>query len=110
MFRVLNGEGNPYADSAQHHILGIGSHWHGAYRGTIPGITGGLAICHHVRGQRFSLPAPVRDPGQGAFAIIGVVKRFVTDMGVPRSFRTDNGAEYTPQQNGPVESGARGTT
>ena len=32
--------------------------------GIIPGITGRLAICRHVRGQRFSLPAPVRGPGQ----------------------------------------------
>ena len=56
-----------------------------------------------------------------------MVQRFVADIGVPRAFRTDNGAEYTnstfveycsslqirreltapytPQQNGPVESG-----
>ena len=62
-----------------------------------------------------------------ASAILGVVQRFVADMRVPRAFRTDNGAEYTsstfvefcnslrirreltapytPQQNGPVESG-----
>ena len=55
------------------------------------------------------------------------MKRFVADMGIPRAFRTDNSAEYTnskfveycnglrirreltapytPQQNGPVESG-----
>ena len=58
---------------------------------------------------------------------LGVVKYFVANMGVPRAFRTDNGAEcinstfvdychglgirreltapYTPLQNGPVESG-----
>ena len=56
-----------------------------------------------------------------------MVQRFVADLGVPRAFRTDNGTEYTnsafveyckslqirreltapytPQQNGPVESG-----
>ena len=28
-------------------------------------------------------------------AIFSVVKRFVTDMGVPRAFRTDNGIEYS---------------
>ena len=60
-------------------------------------------------------------------AILSAVKRFVADTGVPRAFRTDNGTEYsnsmfvdfcnglgicreytapyTPQQNGPVESG-----
>ena len=64
---------------------------------------------------------------KSASAILGVVQRFVADMGVPRAFRTDNGTEYTnstfveycnslrirreltapytPQQNGPVESG-----
>ena len=69
-------------------------------------------------------------PGQGACAILGVVKHLVADMGVPRAFRTDNGAEYTnstfvdycnglrirreltapytPQQNGPVWSGLSG--
>ena len=64
---------------------------------------------------------------KSAAAILSVVKRFVADMGVSRAFRTDNGTEhsnsmfvdfcnglgirreftapYTPQQNGPVESG-----
>ena len=63
---------------------------------------------------------------KSASAILGVVKRLVADMGVPRAFGTDNGTEYTnstfvdycnglgtrreltapytPQQNGPVES------
>ena len=70
---------------------------------------------------------PYRTRNKSASAILGVVKRFVADMGVPRAFRIDNGAEYTnstfvdyfnglgirheltalytPQQNGPVESG-----
>ena len=96
------------------------------HRGTIPGTTGRLAIYNHVREQRFSLPAPIRNPGQYT-SILSVVNRFVGHMGVPRAFRTDNGAEYTnstfvdycnglgihreltalhtPQQNGPVESG-----
>ena len=73
----------------------------------------------------FQRPYGTRD--KSASAILGVVKRFVADMGVPRAFRTDNGTEYTnstfvdycnglrirreltapytPQQNGPVESG-----
>ena len=65
--------------------------------------------------------------GKSASAILDVLQRFVANMGVPRAFRTDNGAEYTnstfveycnslrirrkltapytPQQNGLVESG-----
>ena len=75
--------------------------------------------------SRFQRPYGTRD--KSASAILGVVQRFVADMRVPRAFRTDNGAEYTnstfveyfnslrihreltapytPQQNGPVESG-----
>ena len=75
--------------------------------------------------SRFQRLYGTRD--KSASALLGVVKRFVADMGVPRASRTDNGAEYTnstfvdycnglgirrkltapytPQQNGPVESG-----
>ena len=75
--------------------------------------------------SRFQRPYGTWD--KSASAILGVVQRFVADMGVPRAFRTDNGTEYTnsafveycnslqnrreltapytPQQNGPVESG-----
>ena len=75
--------------------------------------------------SRFQRPYGTRD--KSASAILGVEQRFVADMGVPRAFRTDNGTEYTnsafveycnglqirreltapytPQQNGPVESG-----
>ena len=75
--------------------------------------------------SRFQRPYGTRD--KSASAILGVVQRFGADMGVHRAFRTDNGAEltnsafveycnslqirreltapYTPQQNGPVESG-----
>ena len=75
--------------------------------------------------SRFQRPYGTRD--KSASAILGIVQRFVADMGVPRAFRTDNGTEYTnsafveycnslqirreltapytPQQNGPVESG-----
>ena len=74
---------------------------------------------------RFQRPYGTWD--KSASAILGVVQRFVAAMGVPRAFRSDNGAEYTnsafveycnslqirreltapytPQQNGPVESG-----
>ena len=73
----------------------------------------------------FQRPYGARD--KSASAILGGAKHFVADIGVPRAFRTDNGAEYTnstfidycndlgirreltapytPQQNGPVESG-----
>ena len=75
--------------------------------------------------SRFQRPYGTRD--KSASAILGVVQRFVTDMGAPRAFPTDNSAEYTnsafveycnslqirreltapytPQQNDPVESG-----
>ena len=75
--------------------------------------------------SRFQRPYGTRDKSESA--ILGVVQRFVADIGVPRAFRTDNGtkytnsafveycnslqirreltAPYTPQQNGPVESG-----
>ena len=75
--------------------------------------------------SRFQRPYGTRD--KSASAILGVVRRYVANMGVPRAFRTDNGTEYTnsafveycnslqirreltapytPQQNGPVESG-----
>ena len=128
MFRVFNGKGNPRVDSSPHHVPGSGPNGHGAHRhrGAVPRITGRLARCRHVRGQRFSLPAPVRDREESASAILGVVQSFVANMGVPRAFWTDNSAEYTnstfvdycnglrirrelrapytPQQNGPVES------
>ena len=70
---------------------------------------------------------PYRTRNKSASAILGVVQRFVADMGVPRAFGTDDGTEYTnsafveycnslqicreltapytPQQNGPVENG-----
>ena len=75
--------------------------------------------------SRFQRPYGTRD--KNASSILGVVQRFIADMGVPRAFRTDNGTEYTnsafveycnclqirheltapytPQQTGPVESG-----
>ena len=75
--------------------------------------------------SRFQLSHGTRD--KSVSAILGKMKRFVVDMEVPRASRTDNGAEYTnltfvdycnglrirceltapytPQQNGPVESG-----
>ena len=75
--------------------------------------------------SRLQRPYGTRD--KSASAILGVVKHFLADMGVPRTVRIDNGGEYTnsafvdycngfrnrcelttpytPQQNGSVESG-----
>ena len=75
--------------------------------------------------SHFQRPYGTRD--KRTSAILNVAQRFVANMGVPRAFRTDNGAEYTnstfvdycnglrirweltapytPQQKGPVESG-----
>ena len=129
MLEVFDGQGHPRADTAPHHVPGRGSTRHGPHRhrGTVPGILGRLAVRRHVCGQRFTLSAPIRDTDKSTSAILGVVQRFAADMGVPRAFRTDNGTEYTnsafveycnslhirreltvpytPQQNGPVESG-----
>ena len=74
--------------------------------------------------SRLQRPYGTRDKRPAA--ILLVVKRFIADVGVPRAFRSDNGAEYTnhsfveywnnldirrkltapytPQRNGPVES------
>ena len=43
--------------------------------------------------SRFQRPYGTQD--KSASAMLGVVQRFVADMGVPRAFRTDNGTEYT---------------
>ena len=127
---MFNGEGDPRIDTAPHHVLGSGSTRHGPHRhrGTVPGIIGRLSryvVMFVDSASRFQRPYGTRD--KSASAILGVVQRFVADMGLPRAFRTDNGTEYTnsdfveycnslqirreltapytPQQNGPVESG-----
>ena len=41
------------------------------------------------------LQRPYEARDKSASTMISQVKRFVADMGVPRAFRTDNGAEYT---------------
>ena len=46
-------------------------------------------------GSASRLQRPYGDRDTSASAILGVVKRFVPDMGVSRAFRTGNGAEYT---------------
>ena len=95
--------------------------------GPFPESLGGLryVVMFVDSGSRFQRPYGTRE--KSASAILGVVQRFVADVGVPRAFRTDNGTEYTnsafveycnslqigreltapytPQQNGPVESG-----
>ena len=41
------------------------------------------------------LPCPCGTREKSTFTILGVVKSFVADMGIPRAGRTDSGAEYT---------------
>ena len=43
--------------------------------------------------SRLQRPYGTRDKSE--VAILAVVKRFIADMGVPRAFRNDDGAEYT---------------
>ena len=43
--------------------------------------------------SRLQRPYGTRD--KSAAAILAVVKRVITNMGVPRAFRSDNEAEYT---------------
>ena len=129
MFRVFNGEGHPRADPAPHHVPGSGSTGHGSHRhgGTVPEIIRRLALRRHVRGQRFPLSAPVRDPGEERIGHPRCGTYLRGRQGGPRAFRTDNGTEctnltfaeyynslrilrelmapYTPQRNGPVKSG-----
>ncbi|CAN0004374.1 unnamed protein product, partial [Ascophyllum nodosum] len=45
------------------------------------------------RASRLQRPYGTRD--KSATAILTVVKQFVADIGIPRAFRSDNGAEYT---------------
>ena len=45
------------------------------------------------RPSRPQRPYSTRD--KSAAAILAVVKRFMVDMGIPRAFQSDNGAEYT---------------
>ena len=93
MFRVFDVKGHLRADTAPHHVPGSGSTRHAPHRHR--GTVGRLATRRHVRGQRFPLQRPYGTQDKSASAILGVVQRFVADMGVPRAFRTDNGAEYT---------------
>ena len=129
MFGVLDGEGHPRSDTALHHVPGRGSTGlvHIDTAGPFPESLGGsrYVVMFVDSASRFQHPYGTRD--KSASAILGVVQRFVADMRVPRAFRTDSGAEYTnstfveysnslrirreltapytPQQNGPIESG-----
>ena len=63
--------------------------------GPFPESVGGLryVVVFVDSASRFQRPYGTRD--KSASAILGVVQRFVADMGLPRAFRTDNGIEYT---------------
>ena len=95
--------------------------------GPVRGSLGGSRYVVVFVGSASRFQRPYKTQDKSASAILAVVKRFVADMGVLRAFRTDNGAEYTnptfvdyckrlrirreltgpytPQQNGPAESG-----
>ena len=128
MFRVLNGEGNPRADSAPHYVPATARmdmvHIDAAepFQESLGGSP--CVVMFRDSASRFQRPYGTRD--KSASTILGVAKRFVAGMGAPRAFRTDNSDEYTnstfvdycnglrirrdltapytPQQNGPVES------
>ena len=90
MFSMFDGKGKPGAncpshDDARQEADGSGTHQH---RGPFPGISRGIAVRRYVRGQRLPPPSSIRHPRQQ-------YGRHPTDMGVPRAFRSDNGAEYT---------------
>ena len=92
-----------------------------------PESLGGLRYVVMIVDSAFRLQRPYGTRDKTASAILGVLQRFVADMGVPRAFWTDNGTEctnsafvkycnslqirreltapYTPQENGPVEIG-----
>ena len=63
--------------------------------GPFPESLGGLryVVMFVDSASRFQRPYRTRD--KSASAILGVVQRFVADIGVPRAFRTDNGTVYT---------------
>ena len=110
-------------DEASDAAAGTCPHRH---RWALPNFSWGVAVRSDVRRQRFASTAAVRRAREERGRHFSVVKCFVADMGVPRAFRIDNGteysnsmfvnfcngpgirrefmAQYTPQQNGPVES------
>ena len=126
MFGMFDGKGKPGAncpphDGARQMADRADTHRH---CGPFPAISRGIAVRRYVRGHRLPPPAPIRRPRQECAAILAVVKRFIADTGIPRAFRSYNGADYmnpsfveycngirrkltalyTPQQNGPVEN------
>ena len=129
MLRVFDGKGHPRADTAPYHVPRSGSTRPGPHRHrrSVPESLGGsrYVVLFMDSASRFQRSYGTRD--KSASAILGVVQGFVADMGGPRAFRTNNGSEYTnsafveycnslqirreltapytPQQNGPVESG-----
>ena len=94
--------------------------------GPFPASLGGFRYVVVFVDSVFRLRRPHGTRDKSAATILAVVKRFIADLGAPRAFRRDNGAEYTnhsfveycnnlgirreltapytPQQNGPEES------
>ena len=66
MFWMVATIGDPSSHSASHDSTGASADGIDPrrHRGTLPGVTRGLAICGHVRRQRLPPPAILRDSGQ----------------------------------------------
>ena len=97
MFSVLDGKGEPGAncpsyDGARKEVDGACPHRH---RGPFPASLGGswYVVMFVDSASRLQRPYGTRD--KSAAAILAVVKRFITDMGVLQASRSANGAEYT---------------
>ena len=95
MWWMFNGKGYPCTNLAPDHGPGSGSHEYGAHRhlGTL---LGGSRYVVMFMDNASRLQRPYGTQDKSAPTILGVVKRFVADMGVPRAVRTDNGAKYPP--------------
>ena len=99
MLGVFDGQGHPRADTAPHRTTSRAEApldlVHIDTAGPFPESLGGsrYVVMFVDSASRFQRPYGTRD--KSASAILGVVERFVADMGVPRALRTDNGTEYT---------------
>ena len=128
MLGVFNGKEEPA--STVHHTTALAKRpmefVHIDTAGPFPASLGGSRYVVMFVDSASRLQRPYGNRDKSASDILVVVKRSIAYMGVPRAFRSDNGAEYTnhsfveysnnlgirreltapytPQQNGPVES------
>ena len=91
---IFDGKSHACTNSTPQHSQGSGSHGHGSHRHrwAISGVTQRLAA-RHVHRQRFTPPAPVRDPGQERIHCYRCGETIGGRHG--RTVRNDNGAKYT---------------